>query len=382
MSLSSRWNERVLSRYHSIAELREGARRRLPRPVFDFMDGGAESEETLRRNTAAFDEEVLIPRCLVDVVSVRTATRVLGQDIAWPVICAPTGASRLFHSEGELAVARAAGASGTLYCLSTGATYSLEDVAAASPAARVFQLHFFRDRDLTFELMERCRRAKYSALCLTVDVPVAGKRERDLRWGFGLRPRWTARTIASYTRHPSWVMKRLGRRALRLAHLGHRAALAGAWDLDPSITWKDVRGLADSWRGPFALKGVMSGEDAARAADAGVTTVIVSNHGGRQLDGAAASLEALPEVVRAVGGRVEVVLDGGVRRGVHVLKALARGATACSIGRPYLYGLSVAGEAGVAKALETLRTELVRAMQLSGCVNVREASESLLRCAR
>ena len=378
---------RRLDDCHSILDLRDRARRRLPGPIFDFLDGGAETEATAQQNTRAFDREKLIPRCLVDVGSVKVATRILGQDIEWPVFCSPTGASRLFHPDGELAVARAAAEAGTLYCLSTGSTYSLEEVAVASMRPKVFQLYPLKDRDVTSELIARCKRSGYSALCLTVDAPISGKRERDLRSGFSVSPRWSVKRVVSFARHPAWILGQVRTGALSMANFASPddpSALAAQAkrlmaQLNPSVTWKDVREIADLWGGPFALKGIMSADDTRRAADVGVTAVIVSNHGGRQLDGAAATIEALPETVRAVGDRLEVILDGGVRRGVHVLKALARGARACSIGRPYLYGLAAGGQAGVAKALEILRTELMRAMQLAGCPDIASINEGLLR---
>ena len=375
----------MLDDCHSIFDLRERARRRLPSPIFHVMDGGAETEVTLRRNTAAFDEVKLIPRCLVDVGCVNTATRIFGQDIQWPVYCSPTGGSRLFHPEGELAVARAAAQAGTLYGLSTASTYSIEEVAVASDGRKLFQLYICKDRDLTRALIERARRSGYGALCVTVDTPVVGKWERDLRTGvFGPWRQWPLSTVMGFAQHPSWVLKRLGKGAMHSANFSGpngKPARDGILEeqLDPSISWKDIREVADWWGGPLALKGVMSADDARRAADTGVTAIIVSNHGGRQLDGAAATIEALPQIAGAVGDRLEVILDGGVRRGVHVLKALALGAKACSIGRPYLYGLSAGGEAGVAKALEILRTELVRAMQLAGCPDLASIDESLIR---
>jgi L-lactate dehydrogenase (cytochrome) len=375
----------MLSNCQTILDLRDCARRRLPAPIFDMMDGAAETEFTARRNTAAFDEIKLVSRCLIDVGRVNTTTRVLGQQIEWPVFCSPTGGSRLFHVEGELAVARAAASAGTLYGLSTASTYSIEEVAAASNGPKVFQLYICRDRDLTRALIDRAKRSGYGSLCVTVDTPVVGQWERDYRAGLS-RPlhKWPLRTVMSFAQHPSWVARRLGSNAICPANFsvpnGQRAR-AGALtaQLDPSITWKDVRDVRDLWDGPFALKGVMSAEDACRAADLGVTTVIVSNHGGRQLDGAASPIEVLPEIVRAVGDRIEVILDGGIRRGVHVLKALALGAKACSVGRPYLYGLSAGGEAGVVKALSILRSELVRAMQLCGCADLKSVDERMVR---
>ncbi len=371
---------RALNRCHSILDLRERAKRRLPSPIFDFLDGGAETETTMRRNTAAFDEENLIPRCLIDVASLNMSTQILGQNIEWPVFCGPTGTSRLFHPEGELAAARAAASAGTLYSLSTGSTYSIEDVAHASNGPKMFQVYVYKDRDITRELIERCKRSRYSALCLTVDVPVIGKRERDLRSGFGMSPKWSLNSLVSFAGHPAWVAGRIRQGALSMANFADRPERSWSIEhLDASITWKDVREIIDQWGGPFALKGVMSVEDARHAADVGVTAVIVSNHGGRQLDGAAAPIEVLPEIAGAVGDRMEVILDGGIRRGVHVLKALALGAKACSIGRPYLYGLSAGGEAGVAKALDILRTELTLAMKLSGCADIRSIDKTLIR---
>jgi len=376
----------MLDDCHNIDHLRERARRRLPAPIFNIMDGGAETEVTLRRNTDAFDDVKLIPRCLVDVGHVNTATRILGQDIEWPVYCSPTGGSRYFHPEGELAVARAAAKAGTIYGLSTASTYSIEEIAAASDGPKLFQLYICKDRDFTRALIERAKRSGYGALCVTVDTPVGGKCERVLRSGILDRQRvWPVSTVVGFARYPGWVLKRLGMgTAGSLANFAEpggkppRLEVFGE-QLDSSITWKDIRQVADWWSGPLALKGVMSAEDARRARDVGVTAVIVSNHGGLQLDGAAATIEALPKIARAVGDRLEVILDGGVRRGVHVLKALALGAKACSIGRPYLYGLAAGGEAGVSKSLNILRSELVRTMQLAGCPNLASIDESLIR---
>lgn len=361
---------------HSILDLRELARRRLPRSIFQYMDGGAEDETTALRNVRAFDEQRLIPRCLVDVSRVSTSTRVLGQELEWPVFCSPTGASRFYHPEGELAVARAAAKAGTLYCLSVAATSSLEQVAAASSGAKMFQVLLFKDRGVTRELIERCKRAKYPALCLTVDAAVRGKRERELRagMGFALRPGWLlGHALKTSLSMPHFVERTHGNDLFAQSqYLGEQ--------LDPSVSWKDVEQIISTWGGPFAIKGVMAVDDARRAADVGATAIIVSNHGGRQLDGAAAPIDVLPAIASAVGDRIEVILDGGIRRGVHVLKALALGARACSVGRPYLFGLSAGGEEGVSKALDILRTELTRALQLCGCVDVRDIDKGILQC--
>jgi L-lactate dehydrogenase (cytochrome) len=378
---------RSLTDCHSILDLRELARRRLPPPIFHYLDGAAETEITARRNTAAFDDDRLIPKCLIDVGSVRTATRVLGQDLEWPVFCSPTGASRFYHPEGELAVARAAAKAGTLYSLSIASTHSLEDVAAATSGPKMFQLLVFKDRDVTRACIERCKRAGYDALCLTVDAVVRGKRERELRTGLGIPMKLSMSSAVSFALRPGWFIGQASKGPFSMPNIGafngsSRLAAQTRYlgeQLDPLVTWKDLRELIELWGGPFALKGVMAVDDARRAVDVGASALIVSNHGGRQLDGAAAPFEVLPEIAAAVGDRIDVILDGGVRRGVHVLKALARGAKACSIGRPYLFGLAAGGEAGVTRALDILRTELVRAMQLSGCVDVRGIDESFVR---
>jgi L-lactate dehydrogenase (cytochrome) len=377
---------RNLSQCYNIDDLRSLAYRHLPTPIFHFLDGAAESEVSVRKNTAAFDDLDLIPRCLVDVTAVRTETSILGQKVAWPLFCSPTGGSRIFHPEGELAVARAAARSGIYFGLSTNSTVSLEQVAAVAAGPKLFQLYIFKDRGLTRELIDRCKRAGFTAMCLTVDVPVIGKRERDLRTGFGVPIKLSTRLLASFLCRPAWSIQHWRADALSIpnleAHAGSRQFMAQmryiGQQLDASVTWKDLREMIELWGGPFALKGVLAADDARRAMEVGATAVIVSNHGGRQLDGAAAPIEALPKIVEAVGQQLEVLLDGGVRRGSHVLKALARGAKACSIGRPYLYGLGAAGEQGVSKALEILRTELVRAMQLSGCTDVRHVAPDLL----
>jgi L-lactate dehydrogenase (cytochrome) len=368
----------------SIFDLRELARRRLPAPIFHYMDGGAEDEATLRRNTAAFDGHRLVPRCLVDVSKVHTATRVLGRDLQWPLLCSPTGASRFYHAEGELAVARAAEKAGVFYGLSVAATHTLEAVAAASNGPKLFQLLPFKNRELTQELIERCRGAGYAALCLTVDAAVRGKRERELRVGMGVLPRLSLASIGRFALCPRWFLAQLRHGSLSMPNFTGPASGSGLFaqgkylneQLDCSMGWSAVRAMIELWRGPFVIKGVMRADDARLAAEAGATAVIVSNHGGRQLDGAAAAIDVLPRIVDAVGDRIEVILDGGIRRGAHILKALALGAKACCVGRPYLYGLSAGGEPGVGQALELLRTELVRAMQLTGCTDVRDIDKS------
>jgi len=366
---------------HSIDALRELSRKRLPGPIFHFMDGGAEAEVSLARNTAAFEDTRFVPQCLVDVTSIKTATRILGLELEWPVFCGPTGVSRFFHPEGEFAVVRAASKANTVFALSTNSTASLEAVAAAGNCPKLFQLYMFKDHGIGRELILRAKAAGYRALCLAVDVPVVGKRERDLRTGFGvpMRPSWDL--LAGFAEHPFWLFGQILKGRVAIPHLepwaksrslvAHTRFIAS--QLDASATWQDVSEIISLWNGPVVLKGIMRVDDARMAAAVGAAGVIVSNHGGRQLDGCAAPIDVLPHIVGAVGDKLDVILDGGVRRGTHILKALALGAKACSIGRPYLYGLAAGGEAGVSRALEILRTEFVRAMQLVGCTDVNDA---------
>jgi len=364
-----------LDRCHNIMDLRDLARRRLPDPIFNYLEGGAEDEITARRNSTAFDDAVVIPRCLVNVSSVSTKTTVLGQPIDWPVICSPAGSQRFYHAEGELAAARAAAKAGTLYSLAAMSSHSLEAVAAASSGPKMFQFFIFKDRGVTRELIERARVSGYQALCLTVDVAVRGKRERELRSGMGLPMQFTPASLASFALRPAWLYRFARTGSFSLPTFAARAKsnnilaqtrYLGA-QLDPTVTWSAVREFVDQWGGPFAIKGLLCAADARLARDAGATAILISNHGGRQLDGAASPFDVLPEIAAAVGDQVEIILDGGVRRGVHVLKALARGAKACSVGRPYLFGLGAGGEAGAYKALDIIKSELVRCMQLAGC---------------
>jgi L-lactate dehydrogenase (cytochrome) len=368
-----------IERCFNIEDLRQRARGKLPRPIFDYMDGAAESESTARRNCDQFDEIRIIPKCLLNVETVSTATRVLGVDLEWPLISAPTGASRFYHPDGELAAARAAAKAGIMYSAATMSTHSLEAIAAASTGPKLFQLYIFKDRGVTRALIERAKAAGYDALCITVDASVRGKRERELRSGMGVPLNLRAEGLLSFAMHPDWLwgQARRGRWAMP-----NFAEWTGSHDivdhtrfvgrqLDASVSWDDIGELMEVWGGPFALKGVLSVGDARRAASLGVGAIIISNHGGRQLDGAASTIEMLPAMADAVDGQTDLIIDGGVRRGVHILKALALGAKACAVGRPYLYGLAADGEAGVAHALHILRTELTTAMKLAGCVDAR-----------
>lgn len=372
----------ALRRCHNVEDVRRLAGRRLPRPIFDYLEGGADDERALRDNLEAFARRRLTPRYLVDVSRIDTRVTVLGQPLEWPVVVGPTGMSRLFHPGGELAVARAAADAGTMYCLSTMGSRSIEAVAESARGPKAFQIYAFRDRGLTKEFIERARAAKYGALILTVDVPVGGNRERDLRSGMTLPPKLGLMAWLEVLRCWPWALRYARAEPLRLANVAHRVSEASSGEVstlaayianqfDPSVTWRDVEWIAKAWGGPFAIKGLLAPDDALRAADAGATAVIVSNHGGRQLERAIAPLDALPAIVAAIGDRLEVLMDGGVRRGVDVLTALSLGARACLLGRPCLYGLAAGGTAGVAHILSVLRTEFVRGMALLGASDIR-----------
>jgi L-lactate dehydrogenase (cytochrome) len=375
------------SRYINIADLRAAARRRLPLPVRAYLEGGADDGYSLERNRAAFSAYELLPRYLVDVSEVDLTTQVLDTTLSMPLMLSPTGMSRLFHPDAELAVARAAAAAGTMYTLSTVATESIESVARVSSGPRMFQIYVLRDAGLNSEFIQRCKEAGYTALCLTVDVPAGGNRENDRRTGMAIPPQFTWRSKLSFALHPLWSLAQLQGPAFDLPNVSQHAGatdMAGLMDyvfsqFDPSVTWDDAERMIAEWDGPFAIKGVLSAEDAKRAADIGASAVIVSNHGGRQLDGVPGTLDALPAIADAAGDRLEVLLDGGIRRGTDVLKALALGAKACMIGRPYIYGLSVGGEAGVARALEIFREELIRDHALLGCLRPADVQRTHLR---
>ena len=352
--------------------------------MFDYIDGGAEDEITLQRNAGAFDDLVLTPRVLRDVDDVDLSTTILGSESSLPFALAPTGFTRMTHHEGELAVARAAGRARIPYTLSTMGTRSIERVASVASGPLWFQLYVWRDRGLAKELIERARAAGYDALLLTVDVPVPGARERDLRNGLTIPPSLGVRTFFEGARHPHWWWRFLTGDVLSFESVSDRAAKPSgvmaflAEQFDPSVTWDDLEWMLQAWNGPFVLKGVVDPDDARRAADAGVTGIVVSNHGGRQLDRGPATIDALPGIVDAVGDRLEVLFDSGIRRGGDIVTALALGARACLIGRAYLYGLGTAGEAGVDKAIELLAAELRRSMQLVGARTVRDLEPSIV----
>ncbi|MFK8030148.1 MAG: alpha-hydroxy acid oxidase [Gammaproteobacteria bacterium] len=374
---------------YSIDDLRKMAKRRLPKVIFDYMDGGADDEYTLRNNRNAFSDYNLIARALVDVSGLSTATTVLGEDLALPVILSSTGANRLFHTDGELAAARAASAAGTVFATASSAMTSLEDVAKAASGPNWFQLYVWKDRGVLHEHMRRCKEAGYRTLVLTVDCQTSGNRQRDFYNGFSFPLNITPRSVLDGILHPSWTWSYLTGPSYRFPNIegsviGENEDMSSVvqWfgqQLDCSFTWDDAEKLISSWDGPMIIKGLTSAEDAKIAADIGAAAVVVSNHGGRQLDQAPSPLEVLPEVVDAVGDRLEVLIDSGFRRGTDVIKALALGARAVLVGRPYLYGLAAGGEAGVARALELLQTEIARDMALMGLKSIDDITSACLR---
>lgn len=367
-----------MSRCYSIGDLAELARRRLPAAAFGYLEGGGEDEVTLRRNQAAFDNVELAPRVLRDVNDVDVSTTALGERISAPLVLAPVGGPRLFHHEGELAVARAARKANLPYALSTLATSSLEDVAGASSGPLWFQLYVWGDRQTSRRLIQRAKAAGYAALVVTADCAVRSKRERELRTGLTLpAPTLTAGSVLEGALHPSWWWHFLTTEAVTFANLDCGTDPPGSFGsvasmFDGSLVWDDLDWIRAAWDGPLVLKGVLSPDDARAAVDHGVQAVIVSNHGGRQLDHAPAALDALPDVVDEVGAEIDVLFDSGVRRGTHILTALALGARAVLVGRAYLYGLAAAGEPGVRHALDILVAELRTAMALTGASAVND----------
>jgi (S)-mandelate dehydrogenase len=378
--------ERVL-RAWNIEDLRGMAKRRLPRAIFDFFDGAAEDEITLRENRAAFERVRLAPKVLAGVARIDTATTILGARSKLPIAIGPTGGIGFGWPFADVGVARAAAAAGIPYTLSTMATASIERIAREAGGRLWFQAYIFRERDMTLGLVERAGQFGYEALMVTVDVPVGGKRERDFRNDFAIRFRFTPRNVLDFASHPGWVLSVLRHGMPVLENVVGLAPEAKStaeiassvgqfWDAD--FDWDGLKAMRDRWPGKMLVKGILRADDAARLASIGVDAVVVSNHGGRQLDGAVAGLDALPPIVRAVKGKMSVLVDGGVRRGVDVVKALALGAEGVMLGRATLYGACAAGEAGAARALHILGDELVRAMQLSGVRSVGEIGPDLL----
>lgn len=384
---------RRLADCQSVADFRELARRRLPTPVFHYIDGAADDEVTKARNTDAFDEVDLLPDVLAGVAEVDLSVTVLGRQLAMPLFLSPTALQRLFHYQGERAVGRAASDFGTYFGVSSLSTVSLEEIGRTVAGPKMLQLYVHKDEGLNLSLVERAKAAGFDCLTLTVDTIVGGNRERCLKTGFTSPPRITPASAWAYATRPAWVLNYLFRERFSLPNLeGHlaegstKAMSVGDYFtqmLDQTLDWKRAEAIRTAWgNGPFCLKGVMSVGDAKRAIDIGATAIMVSNHGGRQLDGSRAPFDQIADLADAVGGQIEIICDGGIRRGTHVLKALAAGATACSGGRLYLYALAAGGEAGVRRILGRLRDEIERDMKLMGVTSVAQLDRSRLRWRR
>ncbi|WP_353147106.1 alpha-hydroxy acid oxidase [Pollutimonas bauzanensis] len=377
-----------LQQAYSIDELRRRARRNLPRAVFDFYDGGAENETTLRANQSAYDGLNIVPRYLVDVSKIDTSINLLGAPASLPIAVAPTGAIGYGWPFGDVAIARAAGAAGIPYALPTSSTSSIERVAREAPNTRLwFQSYMLRKRDFTMGLIDRARNAGYEALIITIDMPTGGKRERDMRNDFGLPFRFTPRNMLDFASKPGWVSRLLRHGMPTLENMvgfvpdtldTSTIASSVGKNYDPTFNWNDLAKIRDAWPRRLIIKGVLHPQDARRVAQIGCDGLIVSNHGGRQLDGAPSSLQALPAIVQEVGSNLEVIMDGGIRRGSDVIKALALGAKAVMIGRPMLYGVSAGGQDGAERALFLLQEELLRSMRLSGLASISEIDRDIL----
>lgn len=377
---------RQLDRAANVHDLRLMARRRLPRGIFDYIDGGAEDEVTMQRNSEAFQNYSFVPRVLTDVSHIDTSTTFLGQNLPFPLIFSPTGFTRIAHSQGELSVARVAAKHQLPYCLSTLSTRSIEEVAAVSTGPKWFQVYVWRDRELVKDMLSRAEHHGYTAIMLTVDTAVLGRRERDVRRGFTLPPTLGLNTIVDGILHPGWTWDFVRNDPITFANIsGRGGADTGTAvtlsdfisdQFDPALSWDDIDWFRQHWNGHIIIKGIQSVEDAVRAQGAGVDAIALSNHGGRQLDGSPAPLELLAPVADATNGHLPLICDGGIRRGSDIVKALALGASACTMGRTYLYGLGAAGEVGVEKALSMLTSETVRTMQLLGATRLTDITSS------
>lgn len=373
---------------HNFHDFRSLARKRLPGPIFNYIDGGADDEITLRRNSESFERCDLVPSVLRGVSSLDTSVTVMGQKLAVPFYCSPTALQRLFHHQGERAVAAAAARHGTMFGVSSLGTVSLEELRRSHSGPQVYQFYFHKDRGLNRAMMERAKAAGVDVMMLTVDSITGGNRERDLRTGFSIPFRLNLAGITQFAIKPQWALNYLTHEKFSLPQLDQHVDMGGGAMsisryftemLDPAMTWDDVAEMVRLWSGQFCLKGIMSVADAKRAVEIGCTGIILSNHGGRQLDGSRAAFDQLAEIVDAVGDKIDVIMDGGIQRGTHVLKALSLGAKAVGVGRYYLYPLAAAGQPGVERALDRLRTEVERGMKLMGVTRLDQLSRENLR---
>ncbi|WP_189526079.1 alpha-hydroxy acid oxidase [Mesorhizobium sp. M7A.F.Ca.ET.027.03.2.1] len=377
-----------LSDCHNFSDFRLMAQQRLPGPIFNYIDGAADDEVTYRRNAASFETCDLVPNVLRGVSEVDMSVTVMGQKLAMPFYCSPTALQRLFHHQGERAVAKAAAKYGTMFGVSSLGTVSLEEARSISSSPQVYQFYFHRDRGLNRAMMQRAKQVGVEVMMLTVDSITGGNRERDKRTGFAIPFKLNLAGMAQFALKPAWAINYFTHEGFKLPQLDEHVDMGGGTMsisryftemLDPSMTWDDVAEMVKLWSGPFCLKGVMSVEDARRAVDIGCSGIVLSNHGGRQLDGSRAAFDQLAEIVDAVGDRIDVIMDGGVQRGTHVLKALSLGAKAVGVGRYYLFPLAAAGQPGVERALEQMRVEIERGMKLMGCSSIEQLSRNNLR---
>ncbi len=373
---------------HNFSDFRRMAQRRLPGPIFDYIDGGADDEVTYRRNTKSFETCDLVPNVLRGVSEIDMSVTVMGQKLAMPVYCSPTALQRLFHHQGERAVARAAAKYGTMFGVSSLGTVSLEEARKISSGPQVYQFYFHKDRGLNRAMMQRAKEVGVEVMMLTVDSITGGNRERDKRTGFAIPFKLNLAGMLQFAIKPAWAINYFTHEGFKLPQLDEHVDMGGGTMsisryftemLDPSMTWDDVAEMVRLWSGPFCLKGIMSVEDARRAVEIGCSGIVLSNHGGRQLDGSRAAFDQLAEIVDAVGDQIDVIMDGGVQRGTHVLKALSLGAKAVGVGRYYLFPLAAAGQPGVERALEQMRVEIERGMKLMGCSSIEQLSRKNLR---
>jgi len=377
-----------LKNCYNFGDFRKLAKKKLPSPIFHYIDGGADDEITLRRNTQSFDECDLVPNVLASVGKPDLSTTVFGKKIDMPIFLSPTAMQRLYHHEGDKASAKAAEKFGTFYSMSTMANNTIEEIAKISNGPKLFQLYVHKDQSITDDLIERCSASGFDGMCLTVDTLVAGNREKDHRTGFTTPPKLTLKSFMSFATHPLWLFNYLAHAKFELANVSKKTDkgtnIAKSVieyineQYDPAMNWKDAEYCVKKWNGPFALKGVMSVDDAKRAIDIGCTAIMISNHGGRQLDGSRSPFDQVKAISDVVGDKLEIILDGGIKRGTHVLKALAAGATACSFGRMFLFALSAGGQKGVERVLQNMHNEINRDMILMGCKSIKELNNSKL----
>jgi L-lactate dehydrogenase (cytochrome) len=371
---------------YNFEDFRKLAKKNLPAPIFHYIDGGSDDEVTLKRNTESFLKCDLVPNILAGVGEPDLSTTVFGQKIDMPLFLSPVAMQRLFHHDGDKASARAAEKFGTFYSMSTMATSSIEEIANLSGGPKMFQIYIHKLKGLTDNLIDRCKSSGFKSMCLTVDTVTAGNRERDHHWGFTTPPKLTLKSILSFMKRPGWTFNYLIHDKFQMANVKDftkkgTSIAKGVMEYineqyDPAMSWKDAEYCIKRWKGPFAIKGLMSVEDAKRAVDIGASAILLSNHGGRQLDGSRSPFDQLPAIREAVGDKLEIILDGGVRRGTHVIKALSLGATACSFGKGFLFGLGAGGQAGVEQVLKRMKEELRRDMILLGCKSIKELNSS------